>query len=90
MNKVYVVSYDLNVPGQDYASLYQELKRSLNWWHYLDSSWLVYTGESAPVLFGRLAQHLDRNDRILIARVTNDYSGWLSEDAWQWIRQYVK
>ena len=89
MNKVYIVSYDLNVPGQDYKGLYDELKKSTNWWHYLDSTWLIYTSESAEKLFDRLSGHLDKSDRILVIRVTNEYQGWLPEEAWQWIRQYV-
>jgi len=84
-----MVSYDLNVPGQNYKGLFDELKRSPNWWHYLDSTWLVYTPESAQRLFERLARHFDENDRVLIARVTNDYHGWLTDEAWHWIRQYV-
>jgi hypothetical protein len=89
MNKVYIVSYDLNVPGQDYKGLYDELKKSTNWWHYLDSTWLIYTSHSAEKLFDRLSPHLDKSDRILVIRVTNEYQGWLTEEAWQWIRQYV-
>jgi hypothetical protein len=89
MNKVYMVSYDLNKPGQDYKGLYEELKNSSNWWHYLDSTWLIYTSESAHKLFDRLSPHLDKGDRILVIRVTNEYQGWLTEEAWQWIRQYV-
>jgi len=89
MSKVFVVSYDLNKPGQDYKGLFDELKRSPNWWHYLDSTWLIYTTESVQKVFDRLAPHVDKNDRILIIRAMNDYQGWLSEEAWQWIRQYV-
>lgn len=31
----YCVSYDLNKPGQSYASVIGELEASLDWWHYL-------------------------------------------------------
>ena len=89
MNKVYVISYDLKQPGQDYKSVFEEIKQSTNWWHYLDSTWLVYTAENAQTIFNRISKHVDRNDRILIIRVTPDYQGWLTEEAWQWIRQYV-
>lgn len=86
---VYCVSYDLNKAGQNYNALYDELKASLNWWHYLDSTWLIYTHESAEALFQRLQKHIDNNDRLLVIKVVRNYQGWLTEEAWQWIRQYV-
>ena len=87
--KVFSVSYDLNKTGQNYSELYEELKKSTSWWHYLDSTWLIYTHESASQLSERLLKHLDKNDRLLVIRVTNDYAGWLTQEAWNWIRQYV-
>jgi len=87
---VFVVSYDLNKAGQDYKGLYEELKRSTNWWHYLDSTWLIYTSESANGLFQRIKKHIDNNDSVFIVEVNNNYSGRLSEKAWEWIKKYVK
>ncbi len=89
MNRVYCLSYDLRAPGKDYAGLIEELKKSPNWWHYLESTWLIYTSESAQQLFSRISGHLDTNDRMLIIKVSPDYSGWLTEEAWQWIKQYL-
>lgn len=87
--KVYSVSYDLNSPGQKYENLYQELKNSNSWWHYLDSIWLIRTHETASQLSERIRKHLDNNDSLLVIRVTNEYAGWLPQKAWDWINQNV-
>ena len=87
--KVFCVSYDLNKPGQNYNELIKELKDSQVWWHYLDSTWLIKTDESADNLSSRLKKHLDKNDNLLIIRVTKDYAGWLPKDAWDWIQKNV-
>lgn len=87
---VYCVSYDLNKAGQDYEGLYGALKEFPDWWHYLDSTWLVSTNESAYAIFDKLHQHLDENDSLLIVQVGKDYSGWLSEEAWEWIKRNVR
>jgi hypothetical protein len=84
---VYVVSYDLRQPGRDYKSLFEELKRSPAWWHYLESTWLISTTENANQLYSRLARYLDPNDSILIIQAGTDRYGWLPEDAWKWIQQ---
>jgi len=87
---LYLVSYDLNKPGQEYKELYKELKNSNNWWHYLDSTWLIVTEESINELNDRIKNKIDKNDSLLIFDITNmDYSGWLSEEAWQWIRNNI-
>lgn len=90
MYKVYLVSYDLNSPGQNYTSLRDELKKSTDWWHYLDSTWLIYTWESANQVWNRIHSEIDKNDRVLIIEVKNNMQGWLTQDAWDWIHKYVK
>ena len=84
---VYLVSYDLRKPKQNYQGLFEELKRSLAWWHYLDSTWLLSTSETAADIYHRLAIYIDPSDYILIIRVTEDCHGWLPKNAWPWLQQ---
>jgi len=84
---LYVVSYDLKKPGKDYIGLAEQLKHSPKWWHYLESTWLIFTEESASQLYNRLAAHLDSGDFILIIEVGNQIWGYLPKDAWKWIKQ---
>ncbi|WP_020208906.1 hypothetical protein [Gilvimarinus chinensis] len=86
---VHCVSYDLNKPGQDYTALYEELKKSPGYWHYLDSTWLISTSETATELFQRIKPHIDNNDTVLVIKVTNEYSGWLPEKAWGWLKEHL-
>ncbi|WP_331345239.1 hypothetical protein [Cellvibrio sp. UBA7661] len=86
---VYCVSYDLNKAGQNYAALYEELKNSPSWWHYLDSTWLIATSETSTQLFERIRKHTDNNDLFFVIKVTNDYSGWLPDEAWKWMREHI-
>ena len=88
--EVYVVSYDLRKPGRDYTGLSEELQHSPSWWHYLDSTWLIVTSESAGKLYNRLAPHLDEGDSILVVQAGSDRQGWLPKDAWTWIQQNVR
>ena len=92
MSHVYIVSYDLNKTGQDYNGLYEELKKSPSWWHYLDSTWLIYTSESADQVWQRISKHFDQNDRALILKAQpglSNRAGWLEQKAWDWIRTYI-
>ena len=82
---VYVVSYDLRKPGQDYKGLFDALQASPSWWHYLESTWLIATSENANELYNRLQGHLDRDDSILVIQAGADRQGWLPKKAWEWI-----
>ncbi|HMU50759.1 MAG TPA: hypothetical protein PKA13_13370 [Geminicoccaceae bacterium] len=82
---IYAVNYDLKKPGQDYSALYDAIKSCGAWWHYLGSTWLVDTNLSADGIWKRLAPHADKNDLFLIIGVTNEHSGWLPREAWNWI-----
>lgn len=66
---VYCVSYDLNKAGQNYNPLYEELKSSPSYWHYLDSTWLISTSETAEQLSARIRTNIDDNDNLLVIKV---------------------
>jgi hypothetical protein len=40
---IYSINYDLKKPGRDYEGLYTAIKGCGDWWHYLESTWLVDT-----------------------------------------------
>ncbi len=85
-----LITYDLNKPGQDYSDLYEKIKGLGTWWHYLDSTWIVVASLSPTQAFDRLKLALDASDSMLILNITGDtYAGWLTEEAWAWIRKHV-
>ncbi len=86
---LYMVSYDLRKKGKDYIGLYEQLKNSPGWAHYLGSTWLISTNEQPKDLYERLSAHLDRSDYILIAPFSGNYYGVLPKEAWEWIKQSV-
>lgn len=74
--QVYSISYDLHKLGQNYTSLYTEIKSLGSWWHCLDSTWLVVTTLSAVQVRDRLINKIDKNDKLLVTRLSG-------EAAWQ-------
>jgi hypothetical protein len=87
--KVFLVSYDLKSTTKDYTPFYNELKKK-TWWHYLGSTWLIHTDETATVLYNRLCHHITRDDRLLVIEAGRDRQGWLPEEAWKWIREKLE
>lgn len=86
---IFCVSYDLNKSGHNYTKLYEELKISPGYWHYLDSTWLIFTTETANQLSERIRKNLDDNNHFLVIKVVRHYAGWLPTKAWEWIDQQI-
>lgn len=87
---LYLVTYDLNKSGQDYKALHEAIKSLGNWWHYLDSTWLVKSRLTVQQVTDHLTPRIDDNDRLLVLDVTGvGYNGWLTQDAWKWIGENI-
>lgn len=89
--RTYMVSYDLNRPGQNYADLIEELKGFGTWWHHLTSTWLVRSALTPAQIRDTLKAHLDPNDELLVIDV---HSGsWasfgFSQKANGWLRKHL-
>lgn len=87
---LYLVTYDLNKPEQNYSGLFEFLKSNKNWWHHLDSTWLIKSDEEIEIFKNKVKAQIDDNDSLLIINVTDDkYKGWLTKKAWDWLRNNI-
>ena len=75
MNK-YLVSYDLDKPGQDYTRLISELER-LGGIKILYSEWILRNDASAVALRDHLKAFIDGNDMLLVVALTGE-AAWTS------------
>lgn len=50
------------------------------WWHHLDSTWIIKTDWTAVQIRNDLAQHIDKNDELLVVLLSG-------EGAWQGFNQ---
>ncbi len=87
----YLVGYDLDKPGQDYSDLYDFLKSFNNWWHHLDSTWLIESGMTTVEVRNKLKKYIDSNDEILVVNVSGD--SWASygfnERGTNWLKDNI-
>jgi hypothetical protein len=85
-----MVGYDLNKPGHDYSKVVDYLKSFDNWWHYLDSTWIVVTTKTTSEVRDKLKTLIDANDEVLVINVTGDaWASWLNKDANDWLSKHM-
>ncbi len=82
-----MIGYDLVEPRQNYDELIEAIKNLGNWWHCLDSTWLLKTGLSAVQIRDALSPFVDSNDLLLVSQVAGD-AAWegFSKDCSDWLR----
>lgn len=68
----YLIGYDLNRTGQDYASLIEAIKGLGSWWHCLDSTWIIKHNGPSTVIRDALSPNIDSNDELLVVKLTGE------------------
>jgi len=88
MKKSYLIVYDLNKSGQDYTTLIEKIKKPGNWWHCLDSTFIVKSSSTASLIRDHLKKFIDSNDELLILRL-NGEGGWMGfkKECSDWLRK---
>jgi uncharacterized membrane protein len=89
--RTYMVGYDLNKPAQNYPDLINALKQYPNWWHHLDSTWILKTNDSAATIRANLKQYIDGNDELLVAALNGEaaWSGFNDEGS-NWLKTNIQ
>lgn len=88
---VYIVTYDLNKPGQDYSSLIKAIEGYTHC-KCLKSAYFIDTSEDAATVRDKLMKLIDGNDTLYVMdlrkhwacnRVT-DCTNWLKAESRTW------
>ena len=84
---VYLISYDLNAPGQDYQGLFFAIEQISNGCTCcLKSVWLINTNLNADQIVHKLLNYIDENDGLFVAKVTSDFQAQLPNEQCKWIQ----
>jgi hypothetical protein len=86
MIKKYIITYDLNKPGQDYDSLIDAIKSYDNA-YVLKSAWFVKTSRSSSEIYNHLGSFIDKTDRIFIAEITANWYCYLDQTVIDWLNR---
>jgi len=84
---IYVISYDLNSPGQKYQKIKEAIESCGESIKPMESFWLLDSELTCSSISEKVRQAHDTNDRHLVMRLSSECQGWLTEDAWSWINQ---
>lgn len=88
---IYIVSYDLVEPGQNYDSLLSKIKEADSWARLGGSSYLIESTKSPKELRDEYKVILDSNDKLYVGRVVAP-AAWtgMPKDVSEWILDKLK
>jgi hypothetical protein len=74
---IYLIGYDLiGKPEKDYEELFKAIESlSSDWWHCLDSTWLIISDRSAKEIRDALWVHMHKDDHLLVTAICRS-SAW--------------
>ncbi|MQM81537.1 SinR family protein [Lactobacillus buchneri] len=86
----YLITYDLDNPGQNYKDLIEHLKTYPGWARMTESCWSVTSGKTAKEVRNDLEPFIDNNDRLLVVRLSGE-AAWtgIPKDVTDWIHNNV-
>lgn len=81
---VYLVTYDLKKPGQDYSDVLKTIK-SYSWARLSESSYAIKTTETADSIEQKIRQNTDSNDNVYVIALHLPWAGYGPQDVNKWL-----
>ncbi|GIP78855.1 hypothetical protein ACQ7C6_12320 [Lactiplantibacillus plantarum] len=91
MSKPFMISYDLDSPGQKYEDLKNCIEKDISgpWCHYEESLYLLRSSLTPYEMIKKLKPFLDSNDSVIITEITKNWSGWVTKKQRAWINEHI-
>lgn len=85
---VYIVSYDLSVPGQRYEELFSLIDKEGAWARLGGSAYLLESNKTAVELRDSFKAALDNNDKLYVG-IVNAPAAWtgMPDEVTEWIKK---
>ncbi|PAC33343.1 hypothetical protein [Flectobacillus sp. BAB-3569] len=88
---ILLISYnkvDYSIPLENLTNAIRG--NAFSYWHHLNDTWIVRTDKSVSEFYNLLAPNISTSDRLLLVEIKRNYQGWLTKDAWNWLKTEFK
>ena len=86
---VYLVTYDLNKPGQNYAKLLETIKK-YSWARLSESSYAISTVATADAILREIRAVIDQGDHVYVISLNQPHSGFGPQEVNNWLQGNLK
>jgi hypothetical protein len=73
-----LIACDIHSPkGEAYNDLVKAIQSLGNWWHHLETIWIVQCNHAPAQIRERLKSHIGTEDQLLVIDISDDSAGWI-------------
>lgn len=88
--KKYIITFDLNKPGQNYKALHDAIQKFHAWVKVATTTYVVQSNNSAIQIRDLLQKHIDKNDELFVAELTGKAAWYgLSNEVTEWLKKIL-
>ncbi len=73
---IFLVTYDLKSPGQNYAQLINHIEQNYTYCKDLESVYLINSSYGATKIRDDLIRFIDTNDKLLVAKLNGEWASY--------------
>jgi hypothetical protein len=87
-----LVAYDIHqTEGEGYDKLIEKIQSLGDWWHHLESTWIVRCAQSASQVRDQLKSHIGNDDQLLVIEISGDTAEWAGVNGAgsQWLKDNI-
>jgi hypothetical protein len=87
-----LVAYDIHpARGKAYDNLVQGIQSLGNWWHHLETVWIVQCEHTPTEIRHRLAPHIGVEDQLIVIDISGDDAKWVgvNDTGSKWLAENI-
>jgi hypothetical protein len=85
-----LIAYDIHpTKGEGYDNLIEKIQSLGDWWHHLESTWIVRCAHSPRDVRDQLKSYLGTDDQLLVLEISGDTAEWAGVNGTgsQWLKE---
>jgi hypothetical protein len=87
-----LIAYDIHPTiGEGYDNLIEKIKSFGDWWHHIESTWIVRCARSPREIRDQLKSHIATNDQVLVLEISSDTAEWtgVNDAGSRWLQDNI-
>jgi hypothetical protein len=87
-----LIAYDIHpTEGEMYDDLIERIQSLGDWWHHLESAWIVRCAHSPREIRDQLKSSIGTDDRLLVLEISGDTAEWaaVNDAGSQWLKDNI-
>jgi hypothetical protein len=87
-----LIAYDIHpTEGKMYDNLIEKIQSLGDWWHHLESTWVVRCAHSPREVRDQLKSHIGTDDQLLVLEISGDTAEWtgVNDAGSRWLKDNI-